>query len=350
MDVPIQLVWGSARVIPVGATHHHYLVGQPPPGPPLPFLSKTALFPPSPNKTPLPVLALSEAPALPVLIPNVSVPLPVLIPGGAPTLAHRQVPKSPPTAKALGGSALVESATPVAPPSNLTPAQQREYLTSLGPPTVAFRAFCEACPDILVETTRQNIRGMLTRYEMWASPKLLDPWDEENICNWLLENRALLPSTKSTYKRQFDIARSWILAPAARRFRETLLIQGANIPTHQAPALPRDVLFHPRLTRDRHKRMQLWLAWKTASRWSDLTRLETADFCVMGADTLMVDFGTKTKMTRKNPFRKSRFAVIQGPIASELIARVSSLQDPIQWMTTAEVSAALKIRSFPHIP
>ena len=73
-----------------------------------------------------------------------------------------------------------------------------------------------------------------------------------------------------------------------------------------------------------------------------MTRLEAADFCVAGADTLMVDFGTKTKMTRKNPFRKSRFAVIQGPMASELIARVSSLQDPIQWMTTAEVSAVLK--------
>ena len=29
-------------------------------------------------------------------------------------------------------------------------------------------------------------------------------------------------------------------------------------------------------------------------------------------------------------------------MASELIARVSSLHDPIQWMTTAEVSAVLK--------
>ena len=59
--------------------------------------------------------------------------------------------------------------------------------------------------------------------------------------------------------------------------------QGANIPTHWAPALPRDVLFRPRLARGPQKRMRLWLVWKTASGWSDLARLETADFLRHGS-------------------------------------------------------------------
>ena len=138
----------------------------------------------------------------------------------------------------------------------------------------------------------------------------VDPWEEQAFVDWLRQKQ-ILPSTKDTYLKNYLQVRTWSLASPLQQLKAELLREGANMPTHQARPCPIQVLDDPALTTSPHRRAQFWLAWKTASRWSDLLRLTTADFIIPDDATLIVDWSNKTKASLRRPFRASRFTVVR---------------------------------------
>ena len=207
-----------------------------------------------------------------------------------------------------------------------------------------FRRFREECPEILARKTHENINALMARFDKWATAQRVDQWSEEVYGRWLLSLPGLRPSTRRTYLKGYQLVRRWALASAAKKLDALFSAQGANVPTRQAPPMHWSLLDHPKLTSTRHVRMQIWLAWKTASRWADLTQLTADDFTIPNEHTLIVDWGTKTKASRRRPFRASKYTVIQGSRTPELIAWVRSQRGRIAWLETSQVTRILNQR------
>ena len=222
---------------------------------------------------------------------------------------------------------------------------QIQTLRSLRDPYIAVCTLMRNSPQLLADATFVNIQGVMLQFMRWIGSRAhLDPWDEATFVEWL-RTKDVLPSTKSTYLKNYIQVRTWSLASPAQQFKAELLRQGAHIPTYQAAPLPPQVLDSPLLRVTHDQRMQIWIMWKTASRCSDFRRMEPNDFVVYDADTLIVDFSNKTKASLGRPFRASRFAVIRGRRTRRLIAWITKKPRPFQWMSTAEMTRVLKTAS-----
>ena len=225
--------------------------------------------------------------------------------------------------------------------------EQVALLRQLQDPYVATCTLMRNSPQLLAESTFLNIRRAMLQLTRWAYAEKRDPWEEGTVVRWLRQ-KDILPSTKDTYLKNFLQVRTWSLATPLQQYKNELLRDGANMPTYQAPPCLPETLDFPGLADNHHQLMQIWLAWKTASRWSDLLRLTTKDFIVLDHQTLIVDWSNKTKASLRRPFRASRYAVIKGSRTKMLVAWVQTLRDPIQWMSTAEVAQRLK-RASPNL-
>ena len=221
--------------------------------------------------------------------------------------------------------------------------EQLALLRGLRNPYVAACTLMVRSPQLLADGTFRNIRAVTRQFTEWlmAQPGSLDPWDESHFVKWL-RAKQIAQTTRLTYLKNYLQIRTWSLASPLTIMRTELLNSGAMIPLRQAPPMPKALLDDPLLTPDPHKRMQLWFAWKTASRWGDLVNLKVSDFLVYNGHTLIVDWSTKTKSSKRRPFRATRYTVIQGSRTGPLIRWVLGLKDPIKWMTTSEVSGLLQ--------
>ena len=110
------------------------------------------------------------------------------------------------------------------------------------------------------------------------------------------------------------------------------------MPTHRARPCPIQVLGDPAWTTSPHWRAQFWLAWKTASRWSDPLRPTTAASIIPDDETPIVDWPNKTKAPLRRPFRAPRFTVVRGPRAKFPIQWTLTLRYPMPWLPTAKKS------------
>lgn len=192
--------------------------------------------------------------------------------------------------------------------------------------------------------TLQNARRLALRYQKWATDSnisLVLIWEERTWVQYARQLLAsgLLPSTIDNYTRVFTQLTTWRdVSPVTILLRQ-LRNAGSLVTTHQATPLAKEALQHPCLG---NHRLQFWLAWKTASRWDDISHLTTASFTIVSPGELHVDWERHTKSSKADPHRPSRYTVIVGDMTVELSSWVATLTDPIPWLTTAQASALLK--------
>lgn len=86
---------------------------------------------------------------------------------------------------------------------------------------------------------------------------------------------------------------------------------------------------------------QLLLAWKTASRWDEMTRLTPESMPLITTEEIIIDWDTETKGSQLNQFRASQFAVIRGD-GTELLARWLWSLPTDQPVTTMDQSAVVR--------
>lgn len=206
-----------------------------------------------------------------------------------------------------------------------------QLVTSLG----------ERFPEYWGEGTFRNALSVARRLVECAHLQDMDPWDEETVVDWI-RSLSILPSTQESYVKVFRSIVKMKEATPLELLSVDLLNQGCRVPTFQAPSLPREALEDNRLGLNHDDNMQLWLAWKTGSRWGDLLRLSLEDFIEVTPQRVIIDWGTKTKSSKRRPFRASKYAVIMGDKTSELASWLTYSQKPIRWLRTDEVTKALK--------
>ena len=107
---------------------------------------------------------------------------------------------------------------------------------------------------------------------------------------------------------------------------------GAAIPQKQALPIPRDVLLGWAVSQSADVRLCALLAWKTASRWSEVQLLRSDQFLIVSANEVIIDWFVTPKGRRADPFRSCRLVVVAGSLVSE-IARLFHLLSPFQRLT-----------------
>jgi hypothetical protein len=147
--------------------------------------------------------------------------------------------------------------------------------------------------------------------------------DSNNINDWPMSTQALAmisslqvsPQTKYSYAKTFAALsrRFGMEAPLLDAYIAALRASGATIPMEQAaPAAREDVLF---LMSKAHEQenptfaVLVYLMWKTASRYDDVTRL-TKESIIFAEDNVLVIEWPTTKTTRSDPFRVSGWTVL----------------------------------------
>ena len=119
-----------------------------------------------------------------------------------------------------------------------------------------------------------------------------------------------LPATRLRYSMDLTsiASRLGVPVPLCRMFQSGLRSSGALIPQEQAAPF---LLDHVRMlaTATASERFAsrllsaLFVAWKTASRWDEVSRLTRDQIVLIRPQEIIIAWGTKTKTTRADPFR-----------------------------------------------
>jgi integrase len=104
-----------------------------------------------------------------------------------------------------------------------------------------------------------------------------------------------------------------------------LRAQGAEVPLHQAyPISKLEVAQLLRLVKEPFLYLAIMIAWKSASRWGEVSLLTARHFLKISPTEVVIGWGTLPKGKRGQPFYPSMFTVIVGDWTPE-IARLAKL-------------------------
>lgn len=195
-------------------------------------------------------------------------------------------------------------------------------------------------PGYWGEKTISNARTVAKQLVMFAEEIDMDPWEETTVASWLKSKTLLLPATKESYTKVFLMIRKLRDATPLQVLTREMINKGSRIPTFQAPPITKEQIKQIKTTRD--QQMQIWLAWKTASRWGDLTNLAPEDMVRVDQDMIIIDWGAKTKSSIRQPYRASKYTVIIGEMTKELAIWLTQRPLPWTWLKTDEVTMILK--------
>lgn len=102
---------------------------------------------------------------------------------------------------------------------------------------------------------------------------------------------------------------------------------GALMPIKQAKPMPREqvlkIVANGRIPQD--VKVALMVAWKTASRWGEVELLTGENFIHRAPDQIIIDWERKTKTTRSDPYRASKYTVIEGEMTEEIFRTVATM-------------------------
>jgi hypothetical protein len=227
---------------------------------------------------------------------------------------------------------------PPAPQVHFTPTTQQTLdVTTTPVQTLDFTAW--KYPGALAQSTLTGYLNFARRFEKWASDnRITDLWDESAWVQFIATLQVRPQGEHQYLKIANAILQLRTRSAMALRGR-MLQAQGALTPHHQAPAIRATELDHPVL---QVARLPVLLAWATASRWDEVSRLTTDAFISM--DPLILDWHQNTKASRMDPHRASRFTTITGQHTNEIRTALMQLHqgEQITHITTAQITRLLK--------
>jgi hypothetical protein len=107
-----------------------------------------------------------------------------------------------------------------------------------------------------------------------------------------------------------------------------LRAHGAEIPARQAYSVPKNEMLqlaaYFRQQRQLMEELTVLIAWKSASRWGEVARLEVRDFLLVTPQEVIIAWGTLPKGRRSNPFKPSMFTVIVGDLTERIASLIGS--------------------------
>jgi integrase len=193
-------------------------------------------------------------------------------------------------------------------------------------------------------STWKTRRNTWDRMQEFADANNLDPLQHLDWAATLFaeSTRATtVPATRLKYVSDLrSIAKRFgIETPICSMYASGLRNSGALIPQNQArPATLDEMHKLARAAMDvRHGHRlyaALFLAWKTASRWSEISRLRKDMFLEVSQQRIIISWRDQTKTTRADPFRPDSWAiVIHDPaIPLRVVQAIQELDDQDQWL------------------
>ena len=96
--------------------------------------------------------------------------------------------------------------------------------------------------------------------------------------------------------------------------------------------------------RDWRNATALRIAWKTASRWMDVAQLTKQQFFAVTPTMVGIDWLDRTKTTKSDPYRPSRYVLITGAWTRTIYDMIRTLRpnDSVTTLTTTDVTKLLQ--------
>lgn len=209
---------------------------------------------------------------------------------------------------------------------------------------------------IWAESTWASRVNLVDRFNKFcADNSILDPLQ---CLDWAIttfvESTGTAPSTRLTYSKQLGALyhRLGHVTPVLQMYQSSLRNSGALIPQHQAePATQQQVEFLlKRAARDEDPRLvaAIFLAWKTASRWDEISRIIGASILLANSQEIVIEWLDRTKSTRGDPFRATSWTVVRHDSSmASVAATLSELADD---ETLTDLSTEQMVRHLRRYP
>ncbi|KAK7198968.1 hypothetical protein NESM_000864200 [Novymonas esmeraldas] len=161
-------------------------------------------------------------------------------------------------------------------------------------------------------TTWSQMRSLWTRLTSFAT--INDMPVDDHTAVMFVHAMQVTVQTKHTYARHLiNVFRKLGVQHQELTLMDTALrANGALMPLHQARPMTKTDMITICRQSDNTTRYLLLLAWKTASRWDEVQRLQPRSLLSVEDNEIVVYFGAETKTTRTRPFRPDLFVVIRG--------------------------------------
>lgn len=196
-------------------------------------------------------------------------------------------------------------------------------------------------------STLRGRAGLWGRFQQWLPQQPAATLDT-HLARFVESTRVSI-SSRLTYAKALAALATRLSEPVPllRLYMSGLVRSGANKPARQARPMTLQDLDRLYLLWPARSRHLLLLAWKTASRWSDLVGLKKSDFVWVSPTRFVVKWGD-TKTTRGQQHLPTQFTVVDDTNPTRLLPlrqAVDALplpQSPLTDLRTDAVNRMLK--------
>lgn len=264
-------------------------------------------------------------------------------------------PTTPTTFCSPGNVVVQQNSTCVKPPTVIGAMIHRMVSEKVGGATTRTRSSKEATVStaesqkrleavirgMWAESTLNDRQNLWRRLHTWTSTRGL-PIDAVTATMFCMAT-GVAPQGQLAYVKTFSailgkmgLDNSPLLTTAS-----ALRASGAAIPNNQDVPIPKQVLLRWAAEQEPSLRLCTFIAWKTASRWGEVWKLNSIQFLLASPEEVIIDWWTTPKARRRDPFRASRFVVIKGHLTDEIASLFQSLQPftVLCSVTTAQLDA-----------
>ncbi len=210
----------------------------------------------------------------------------------------------------------------------------------------ALESLHDTLRDTWAQSTLTQRQHLWHRYRAWCTRERQAPSSPESAVLFILATRQS-PQTMLTYGKIMSAIFGRMGWPRLdiSNLLASLRLQGAEVPIHQAVPIPRQTLetwarSQPNMT----VRICCFLAWKTASRWDDVSGLQRHNFILCTPTEIIIDWSTVPKGRRRNPYKPSKYTVVVGRLTNEIAAHVWTMnaRETLCPKTTSAIDTAWK--------
>ncbi|KAJ9452494.1 hypothetical protein DIPPA_25585 [Diplonema papillatum] len=168
------------------------------------------------------------------------------------------------------------------------------------------------------ETTLRDRQNLWRRFDAWTVARGL-PTNADSASLFVLATQ-VRPQGLLSYAKALSAVFGHMGRDnhPLRALASALRAAGAAIPCAQAEPIPRELLLRWARAQESSVCLAALVAWKTASRWGEVCALSSPQFLLVTPQEVIIDWFRTPKARKRDPFRPSRFAVVQGDLTSEI--------------------------------
>lgn len=307
---------------------------------------------PSPPRPPSPTVAPSTSPALP----------PTRLDSDSESSDDDDIYLSPPDASATPLDPTTAAVAALLAKSNVTKAELEKVILHARPvrsllttrTALAARDITEVRTELaktilsgLATSTQRDRQALWARYENFLADHKLEVSD--STAALFVMATGVTPQTRLTYAKSLSaiFGRLQLCQDMLSKLMSGLRAQGAAMPQRQATPISRDHLLEVAASFPPADQAAILLAWKTASRWGDITAITTNNIISRTADEVIIFWGKDTKTMHQHQYVPSSFAVVTGALTEDISRHLPTTRNTPLTTITGDALRQRMARLFP---